>query len=149
MSSANSSNASSSNSASGSMVLNQTRHEPFYYRIDGLISTHVPGYTNLENKRPYREHLKLFLNLIMPMYEPMYNSNINVSRLNKFLLFLDGLELNGSLEATISLWHQTKIDKITFDEIRLGTNGLYVEKAQHSLTISSVIGGQPPTTFKR
>jgi len=79
----------------------------------------------------------------------MYNSNINVSRITKSLLFLDGLVLNGSLEATISLWHQTKIDKITFDEIRLGTNGLYVEKAQHSLTISSVIGGQPPTTFKR
>ena len=144
MSSANSSNASSSNSASGSMVLNQTRHEPFYYRIDGLISTHVPGYTNLENKRPYREHLKLFLNLIMPMYEPMYDSNIKINRLNKFLLFLDGLELNGSLEATIALWYQTKIDKIDFDEIRLGTNGLYVEKAQHSLTNSSVLGGQAP-----
>jgi len=113
MSSDSSSNASSSNSASSSMVLNQTRNDVFYTRIDGLISIHVPGYSKLESKRPYREHLKLFLNLIMPMYEPMYNSNINVSRLNKFLLFLDGLELNGSLEATIALWHQTKIDKIT------------------------------------
>jgi len=43
------------------------------------------------------------------MYEEMFDSFLKVNRLHKYLPFVDGLYLNGTLQATISCWYQTKI----------------------------------------
>ncbi len=48
----------------------------------------------------------------MGLYEPFYETSLNINRLSKFLLVINVQELNWTLQETIVCWYQSKIGEV-------------------------------------
>ncbi len=117
---------------------NSSRNDDFYNFMDSLISTYVPAFLGPKETKHAREHLKLFLRLVMSLYDPIAHEP-GTSRNDQLLRFAHALEASESLHQVMTYWVQSRDGSITFNDLRLGPKGLYVEPVERSVLFNSTV----------